>query len=453
MTDDPARALAAHACRVAFADLPEATVEATKRDIADTFGCLLGGSSEPGIAEMLRLARRWGGTAEYDALLLDARLPAPQAAALNASMAHALDFDDTLDHGGSIHPGASLLGTILALGQLTGATGRDLVLAYTLGLDVSCRVALAATLDRGWHRTAAIGVFGAAIAAAKLLRLDEDRTVHALGIAYSQAAGNRQCIVDAALTKRLQAGQAASSGVYAAFLAQEGFTGAAGIFAGKFGFFELYQPGGYDLGKLTDELGIRFRGDEVSLKPYACGRPFHAVLDAALAIRAMPGYQPSAIERLELTLDPVVYADQFEAGPQKRRPSQIVEAQFALPFLVATALVRGKVGIAEVAAFSDPEVLALAARVEGRAGPGARGWGRVLVEMANGQAHAVETSAPLGSPANPLSSAQLEAKFRDCAANAARPIGAETAGQALQILSRLEQEASVERLLAPFTRP
>ncbi|MEJ1975364.1 MAG: MmgE/PrpD family protein [Acetobacteraceae bacterium] len=451
MTTDPARALAAHVCRTAFDALPPATVEATKRDIGDTLGCLLGGSSEPGIAELLRLATRWGGTPECDALLLGAKLPAPQAAALNASMAHALDFDDTLDHGGSIHPGASLLGATLAVAQLTGATGRQFVLAYALGLDVSCRIALAATVDRGWHRTAAIGVFGAAAAAGKLLGLDEDRMTHALGIAYSQAAGNRQCIVDGALTKRLQAGQAASSGVFAALLAQDGFTGAANIFAGKFGFYELYQPGGYDIAKLTDSLGTQFRGDEVSFKPYACGRPFHAVLDAALALRQSLAPRADQIAAADLVLDGPSYADQFESGPHKRRPGQIVEAQFALPFLVATALLRGKVGIAEVAAFTDADVLVLAARITGAPGEGKRGWGQVTVRLSDGRSQTLETTAPLGSPANPLSPAQREAKFRDCAANAVRPIAPDAIAQALAMLSRLEAESSMAGLVQLFT--
>jgi 2-methylcitrate dehydratase PrpD len=274
--------------------------------------------------------------------------------------------------------------------------------------------------------------------------------VHALGIAYSQAAGNRQCIVDGALTKRLQAGQAAGSGVYAAFLAQDGFTGAAGIFAGKFGFYELYQPGGYDIARLTDGLGTAFRGDEVSFKPYACGRPFHAVLDAALALREMPGFGPDQIAEVDLALDPASYADQFEAGAHKRRPSQIVEAQFALPFLVATALLRGKVGITEVAAFTDPEVLALAARITGRAAAGGRGWGHITLRLLGGASHTMQTRPPLGSPANPLNHEQREAKFRDCAANAVRPLGMDTITQSLAILSTLETQTNVQALLDRF---
>ena len=158
-------------------------------------------------------------------------------------------------------------------------------LGIAFGLDVSCRVALASTLDRGWHRTAAMGVIRRRGSCRQAAGLNVEQMVNALGIAFSQSAGNRQCIVDGALTKRLQAGQAASSGVFAALLAREGFTGAHDIFLGRFGFFQLYQPDGYDAAKLTEDLGRKFRGDELSFKPYACGRPQHAMLDAAIAAR------------------------------------------------------------------------------------------------------------------------------------------------------------------------
>src|SRR5436305_6900912 len=305
---------------------------------------MLGGSGSPGIRELFAVVSRWGGLAESRVLLRGVSLPSPQAALLNASMGHALDFDDTLDTGGSIHPGVSVLGAVLAVcDSIGGATGRDVLLAVALGLDVSCRIALASTLDRGWHRTAAMGVFGATDAAGKLLALTPEQMLAAFGIAYSHAAGNRQCILDGALTKRMQAGQAASAGVFSAVLAQTGFTGAHNIFGGRFGFFELYQPNGYDAAVLLRDLGTEFRGEALSYKPYPCGRPLHPAIDAALTARAR-----LKLERLDdiasvtIEADPAGHSDQFGRGPTKRRPTQVVEAQFAQPFLVATALVHGK---------------------------------------------------------------------------------------------------------------
>src|SRR5205823_9949880 len=156
MTDDSAWPLAQHVCRTGYADLPASAVESARRDILDTFGCMLGGSGCPGIDELFSVIARWGGSEESRVLLRDTCLPAPQAALLNASMGHALDFDDTLDTGGSIHPGVSVLAAVLAVAdRVGGVSGCDVLLAVALGLDVSCRIALACTFDRGWHRTAA----------------------------------------------------------------------------------------------------------------------------------------------------------------------------------------------------------------------------------------------------------------------------------------------------------
>jgi 2-methylcitrate dehydratase PrpD len=453
MTDDPALALAGHVCRRGYADLPASAIESTRRDILDTFGCMLGGSGSPGIGELFAVISHWGGVEESSVLLHGARLPAPQAALLNASMGHALDFDDTLDTGGSIHPGVSVLGAALAVtDQLGSIPGKDLLLAVALGLDVSCRIALASTLDRGWHRTAAIGVFGAAATAGKLLGLSPAQMLAAFGIAYSHAAGNRQCILDGALTKRMQAGQAASAGVFSAVLAQTDFTGARNIFNGRFGFFELYQPNGYDPSLLLRDLGTVFCGEALSYKPYPCGRPLHAAIDAALAARAELRIGAAGdIKSVTIEADPTGHADQFERGPSKRRPSQVVEAQFAQPFLVATALVQGKVGIAEVDGLGTSSVLALSDRIIGVPREDLdKGSLTITVEKADGRSITVQTSDPIGSPQKPLSEAQFEAKFRDCASNAARALPEVQVDAALATIRALETIPDARELITPF---
>src|SRR3954449_3221319 len=453
MTDDPAWALARHVCRTGYADLPTSAVESARRDILDTFGCMLGGSGAPGIDELFAVISRWGGLAESRVLLRGVRLPAPQAALLNASMGHALDFDDTLDTGGSIHPGVSVLGAVLAMCDSLGTvTGKELLLAVTLGLDVSCRIALASTLDRGWHRTSAIGVFGAVAAAGKLLQLPPEQMLAALGIAYSHAAGSRQCILDGALTKRMQAGQAASAGVFSAVLAQTGFTGAHNIFNGRFGFFELYQPNGYDASVLLRELGTAFRGEALSYKPYPCGRPLHAAIDAALVARVQLHVERAEdIAMVTIEADPAGHSDQFERGPAKRRPTQIVEAQFAQPFLVATALVHGQVGIAEVDGLGDPAVLALSDRIAGVAREGrTKGSVSITVQRVDGRSVTVEATAPIGSPGKPLTVAEFEAKFRDCAHNARRSLSDASVEAALGAIEQLEALPDARALMARF---
>ena len=455
MTDDPAWPLARHVCRTGYADLPASAVESARRDILDTFGCMLGGSGSPGIDELCAVASHWGGREESRVLLRGIRLPAPQAALLNASMGHALDFDDTLDTGGSIHPGVSVLASVLAVADsLRGIKGRDVLLATALGLDISCRVAFASTLDRGWHRTAAMGVFGATAAAGKLIGLTAKEMLNAFGIAYSHAAGTRQCILDGALTKRMQAGQAASAGVFSAVLAQTGFTGAHNIFNGRFGFLELYQPSGHDASLLVRDLGAVFHGEVLSYKPYPCGRPLHAAIDAALAARAALGItRAEDIEAVTIEADPAGHADQFGGAPAKRRPTQVVEAQFAQPFLVATALVHGKVGIADVDGLGDAAVLALADRITGAARDGrAKRSLSITVRRSGGRSVTVEAADPIGSPRRPLSEAQLEAKFRDCAGNARRPLPEASVDAALTAIAQLETLADARELLTPFAQ-
>ncbi|HSZ88899.1 MAG TPA: MmgE/PrpD family protein [Acetobacteraceae bacterium] len=453
MIKDPAWALAEHVCGSEFGDLPTATRVATRNDVLDTFGCLLGGSDAPGIAELARVIGGWGGVSQSQVVLRRLRLPAPQAAMINASMAHALDFDDTLDHGGSIHPGASVLAASLAVSDmLGGVSGQRLLLAITLGLDVSCRVALASTLDRGWHRTAAMGVFGAAAAAGKLLGLNVEQMVNALGIAFSQAAGNRQCIVDGALTKRLQAGQAASSGVLAALLAGEGFTGAHDIFLGRFGFFELYQPNGHDPAKLLEDLGREFRGDQLSFKPYACGRPQHAILDAAIAARNQLGLGTTvdlaAIADVRVTAAAATIAENFKGGSHKRRPTQIVEAQFALPYLIAAAVVHGRVGITEVADTHNTQVLHIAERMVGI--DAGHEKAAVAISLRDGRTATVATGSPFGSPENRLSVEQLRMKFADCARNAVRPLSDDAVREAAHAILHLDEMQDVGDLLRHF---
>jgi 2-methylcitrate dehydratase PrpD len=235
-------------------------------------------------------------------------------------------------------------------------------------------------------------------------------------------------------------------------LAQTGFTGAHNIFNGRFGFFELYQPNGYDAFVLLRDLGMAFRGEALSYKPYPCGRPLHAAIDAALAARARLEINGADdIETVTIEADPAGHADQFARGPAKRRPTQVVEAQFAQPFLVATALVHGKIGIAEVDGLGDAAVLALSDRIAGVARDSrAKGSLSITVRRTDGRSVTIEASDPIGSPGKPLAKAQFEAKFRDCARNAARPLSGATVDAALAAIGQLEMLPDARELMTPF---
>ena len=368
MDEDPTETLAKHLVSTRQDTIPTSTLAAAKHEILDTLGAMLGGSTVKGIDTLAGVVRSWGGNGEATMIDLGGRYPAPQAALINGAMGHALDFDDSFDEAGSIHPGTTALAASLAAAQLSGKlSGLNLLVAIALGVDVSCRLALAARSERGWHRTSAIGIFGATAAAAKIRHLNVEQMINAFGIAYSQAAGNRQSIVDAALTKRLQAGQAASGAVIAVELARRGFTGARHVFAGRYGFYPLYQPGDDHLDLITRDLGVTFLGERLSFKPYPCDRGIHVAIDAARHLHRKLNLSCAlALQNLgsvALFCNAKTHHEYF--GPHAcRYPTHMVEAQFSLPYLLSIALKYGEVGIEDITRV-DEAVFDVVNRIEG----------------------------------------------------------------------------------------
>ena len=224
------------------------------------------------------------------------------------------------------------------------------------------------------------------------------------------------------MTKRLQAGQAAHGAVLSAFLAKEGFTGAANVFTGLYGFFPMYQPDGYDLAAIDEGLGADFLGDRLSLKPYPSGRPTHAYIDAAIKLHRELDLGRSSMESVVVRTDPETFSSRYNVSTGVARPQHQVEAQFSLPYLIGSALALGRVGIDQITAFDDPAVLAAASLVRAeRKDDAPKGWAEIEVSCAGGRSASVELEPPSGSPDNPLSTERLKEKFRDCAAHALKP--------------------------------
>lgn len=413
--------LAEHAATTPFAAIPQRVLEHLACDLVDSLGTCLGGLRAPGVAEAREVIGE--GVREGRAVVFGTPLcwPAAAAAQANATAGHALDFDDTLDEGGGMHAGVPVHTAALAIAdELGGVNGERYLAAACLGLDVAVRLALAPSHDYGWHRTAAFGVFGVAAAAGRLLGLGPVRMRHALGIAYSQASGNRQCIDDGALSKRLQAGFAARDGVTAARLAQRGLTGATRVFEGANGFFALYQrcspghpAGGYDRESVLCGLGQEFLSARIALKPYPCGRNLHAAADAALALAARAGNRRA--ERVTVRIGG------RGARGSRSYPEDVVQAQFSLPFAVALAIGAPgpREGRLSIGAIAEPgaapeEVKRCFGRVEVIEWPESGGRTRVEVTYADGSADAEEVGAASGNPSRPLTLEHLRAKFHDC---------------------------------------
>jgi 2-methylcitrate dehydratase PrpD len=437
---DLAHALAEHAATTPAEAIPAGVTAHLQRDLVDGLGVILGGLHAPGVPETRAVIEGWSAPGVATVFGTPLRLPPVFAAMANATAGHALDFDDTLDEGGGMHAGVPVHSAALAIAdERGGVSGREYLAAVAVGLDVAVRLALAPHEDYGWHRTSAFGVFGVTVAAGRLLGLDVEQMRNALGIAYSQASGNRQCIADGALSKRLQSGFGARDGITAVLLAQRGLTGATNVFEGSNGFFPLYQRGLYSRETVADGLGREILSTRISLKPYPCGRNLHALADCALEIREEAGAE--GITGVEIEAG-------GRAPARSGFPQDVVQAQFSAPFAVALALAEGRLTIR---AFDRPQeaseaVRRLFALTEQRPHPD--DGVRVTVRYADGRTVMRTATVASGNPARPMSDAQLRAKAHDCNAAAGQPLTAATLDRVIETALDLERLPDVKQLTA-----
>jgi 2-methylcitrate dehydratase PrpD len=370
-------------------------------------------------------------------------------------MAHALDFEDTHD-ATLVHPNAAVLPAALAVAEMTGASGRELLTAVALGADLTCRIAGAFAgnpQERGGFLVLPlIGVFGATAAAARLLGLGPERTVQAFSLAFGQAVGSTDANAYGASDFRaVRDAFTAKAAVTAALLAARGVNGFDRPLEGPAGYFALFAGGRYDAAPLLDGLGTRFAATEASFKPWPCCRGAHAFVEAALGLAEENAVAAPAVAGIHVRVSPF-FAGLCEPAELRTRPPSAIAAKFSIPFTVGTALARGNVGLADfdAAARAAPDVLALAAKVTHQVCPN---WGlaestRGAVELRLGDGRRVgrEVVHPRGHPANPMSPAELRAKFIACGAFAARPAGAARLAEVADLIGRLETLPTVAGL-------
>lgn len=444
-----------------YENIPHHVVEITKREILDSLGCGLAGSGTYGIKEIVEIVGDWAGKEESTILVYGGKVPAPEAALANATMIHALDFDDTYDIVAN-HPGVVAVSTGLAMAEREGnIIGRQLITAIALGVDLSCRMGLATKFRKpwlhaggGWYLVSLYGFFSAAGTAGKLLGLGEKEMLNALGIAYHQAAGNVQCIDDAALTKRIGPGFAARGGIVAALMAQRGISGAHNCVEGECGIFNLYHDG-CDLDKLTGALGKRFEQENLSFKPYPCCRIGHRYIDATLDLVKQYDITPREIDRIEVTAGNKSQSA-WEPLEVKHKPRNTIDAQFSLPWMLACAIVRGKVGLGEFTqeSIKDPGLLAVAQLVrpvydfsfdERLDSPM-----DIKIKTKRGE-FSKKTGAIYGSPKKVMGMEAMVNKFRDCASYAAKPIPKKNIERAIELILNLEEVHDIGEVVQLFT--
>jgi 2-methylcitrate dehydratase PrpD len=453
------RGLAAFASGLQCEQIPADVRERLKLLILDALGCALYGAE----LEWCRILRRSLLSVDRDASCsvwgTHERLSAPHAALANGTQVQSFELDD-LHRAGVLHVGAVVLPALLAVAELRrNLSGREFLAAAAGGYEVGPRVGLCMGpehIGQGWHSGATVGVFAAAAAAARGLRLDAGKTVHALGIAGTQSAG-LMAAQYGAMVKRMHAGRAAQSGLYGALLAGEGFTGIENVFEAEYGGFCTTFSRSQDrfrLSELTAGLGTTWQTMGVALKFYACVGSNHTTLDALRTLQAEHKFRAEDVERI------VVHGSQVTADHVgwKYSPRGMTAAQLNLPFCVATLLLEGDCFVEQFkpGVETDARRMALAERVEVLADPEITVRGakhrhavRVEIELRGGQRLQKAQESPRGSDEQFATAAEIVGKFEQLAARALRP---ERVAELRDAVLRLEELGDAAQLAALLSR-
>jgi 2-methylcitrate dehydratase PrpD len=438
-----------HFVKTKYEDIPAAAVESAKKEVLDSLATALGGSNKAGVGELVDMVKEWGGKQQSTIIAYGIKCPAPSAAQVNGTMIHALDYDDG-HQAALVHTGCITVSTAFAAAERMGkVSGKELITAIALGGDFMARLGLAGrpgktALSSGWHPTTLFGHLGAAAIAGRIIGLDEERMINTLGLAYHQAGGAGSGVSDGALAKRMGPGLAARAGITAALMAERGITGERDPLEGKTGLFNTYMGGDYDPGILTADLGKRFEGVNIGDKPYPCCGLIHACVDAALILKLKYDIEIDRIKEITACGGQSVY-DLSQPPEVKRNPRTIIDAQFSVPWVVATALVRGKVTVDDFTdeAIKRQEILKVAQKISGKLVPEMDrhgvGPGGVIIKMKDGTEYREEVEHCLGSAERPMSFSDITKKFRECAAGSRKPLTEETVAKVIDMVGRLEK--------------
>jgi 2-methylcitrate dehydratase PrpD len=455
---DFAEVFARFASTLTLSDVSKEVVDAARLNVFDTVACSIAGFKAPGVQEVLDIVRDWGGKPEAEVLWTDLRVPAPHAAWINGIMSHACDYDDTHDKA-ILHGGISVVPAALAAVGLAGrpVSGQEFYAAVIAGLELICRLGVATRIgliQAGFIYSALFSCFAAAAAAARVLRLSPQETIDALGIAFTQASGTHQVTRDGALTKRMQPGFGARAGLTAVAMARKGIRGAQRSFEGTDGLGRIYLQSQLDSAVLREGLGERWHLVDLAYKPYPSCRMNHCAIDAALNLRAQPGFDWTKVSELRVHTN--VQGNQ--AVGQHREANTVVQAQFSIRYNIACALVNGEVVLSDFTAESlaRPEVRNLAARVTPLVAEDIeQRWGRNvtparLEAVIDGKVFTAQVNEAKGGAERPMTDADLRRKLEDCLSfggfDKGRAAAFETAIQGLE--SSTDVAADLKRLIA-----
>lgn len=430
--------------------LPEDIIEITKMFIMDSIGTGLAGTCAPGCKETLNVLEKMGGKPESTVIGFNLKLPAFSSALINSMTIHALDFDDTYDPA-AMHCYTSVLPAALALAESKrNITGKELINAIALGVDLCARLGAAINSPLSWIRTSTCGSFASALAACKILNLPKGKILNALGIVYSQTSGNAQCLIDGGLVKRMQPAFASSSGVLSALMSESGLTGAKEVFEGKYGYFNLYERGNYNRKIFLERLGTEFFGARISIKPYPSCRMTHAAIDAALYLKENHQFELRDIEKIELYTSKMV--KDMVGNPFEIRGNPQVDAQFSIPYTVSVTLAKGKPFIDD---FYDDRIknfkgIDLVKRIhvisDEQLDQRDIRSASIFMYLEDGRILSHKVNIFKGNPENPLSQNECVEKFTKCANFGIRKFSQKKLGQLTEKLFNLEKIRDISEI-------
>jgi len=378
------------------------------RTVLNWAGCAIGAARHPAVEAALAAVRELAPAAQATVLGRSERVDIASAALVNGIASHTFDFDDT--HLKTIiHPGGPVASAALALAERDGASGRQLIDAVVLGVDVACRVGNTIYpdhYDRGWHITGSTGMLGAAAACARLLGLDAHRTAMALGIAASQPIGVREQF--GSMTKAFHVGGAARAGLASALMARHGYTASPRALEAPRGLIQTFSTR-HDWREIADALGQRFEISYNTYKPFACGIVIHPGIDGCIQLRNGHALRAADIERVDLRVHPLVLELTGKTAPRTG-----LEGKFSVYHACAAGILFGQAGEAE---FSDevvtrPDVVGLRARITATADATIdEAAADVTVTCIDGRRLHVFVAHAIGSLERPMEDEDLARKF------------------------------------------
>ena len=435
--DGPTAILAGFVTRTEYSDLPEAVRQRAKDCLLDWIGSAFAGKGTPTDRVTAPVVRELGGPGRATLIGSGASATPALAALYNGTISAVMEIDDVHELV-SLHPGIGVIPAALAMAEEAGSPGRDLLTAVVVGYDVAVRVAWAAGEShyRCWHSTGTCDSFGAAAAAGRLLRLDAERLLMALGLAGTQAAGLWESINGPAVgAKHLHSGKAAFTGVLSALLARSGLRGSATILEGEKGFLASTSSAtAEDQTVLTQDLGRPFLILRNFFKKYACCKACIEGIDGILQLLARERLQPAEIARVTVTLKP---DNVWLVG--NPHPQDAYQAKFSLPFCVALAAVTGGASVHDFRdeMLRDPRIQEWMRRVEVRGDPDLRVRARMVVHRADGETWSIEPSL------SSLTSSEVRDKFVAVVQPLVRP---RRIAQILDCVGRLEHLEDIHEL-------